>query len=401
MSRRLTIGFGALLLSLSALPGRAAEKAHWVEQAGERPTEQRILDLRTAAAEKPRDRVVRNQLCYALDQREEWGALATAAEDWLRYDARNPQVYEYLGTALTANGRRARALRAFSSLADVAPKDSGIQNRAGYLALRAGEAELAAELFREALVVRPDHHNNYRGLAHALWEQGRHADALSTLAEAMEQDFHPRYGDVRRILREEAATIAAAWMKAAPDREPEIFDRAAALELDPDYHDALRVTLHWETDANDVDLHIVDPVGEECYYSHKRNASGLHLYADLTQGLGPEVMVVPPGKLLAGRYHVGVKYYNAGPMGTARGIVLIQRPSRDGSPDVRIETFTLLPDLEGKIQDMRHVAVLDIDEGDADATAPPPPAVGVGATEPVTRAAPLPTVLPTPVPSSP
>jgi hypothetical protein len=102
---------------------------------------------------------------------------------------------------------------------------------------------------------------------------------------------------------------------------------------------------------------VVDPRGEESYYSHKLTASGLELYQDLTQGLGPECAVVPRGKRLEGTYHVGVKYFAAGPMGVSRGIVLVLRPSQRPAPDVGIFPFTLLPDVAGRAQDMRHVAV--------------------------------------------
>jgi hypothetical protein len=43
-------------------------------------------------------------------------------------------------------------------------------------------------------------------------------------------------------------------------------------------------------DANDVDLHVIDPRGEECYYQHRSTASGLEQYEDITQGLCPEVV---------------------------------------------------------------------------------------------------------------
>src|SRR5256885_4227430 len=48
-------------------------------------------------------------------------------------------------------------------------------------------------------------------------------------------------------------------------------------------------------------LHVVDPAGEECFYNHKTTASGLELYEDITQGLGPEV--VRAGALKNGTYH--------------------------------------------------------------------------------------------------
>jgi hypothetical protein len=119
--------------------------------------------------------------------------------------------------------------------------------------------------------------------------------------------------------------------------------------------DALRVSIAWETDANDVDLHVVDPKGEECFYSHNKTATGLELYQDITQGLGPEV--VRTARLVPGTYHVGVNYFAAGPMGVSRGIVVIVRDRGDDrEPDVEIFPFRLA---EGG-DSMRYIAAVTV-----------------------------------------
>jgi hypothetical protein len=102
----------------------------------------------------------------------------------------------------------------------------------------------------------------------------------------------------------------------------------------------------WDTDGNDVDLHVVDPGGEQVYYAHREARSGLLLLEDITQGFGPEV--VRTDRVLPGAYHVGVKYYDAGPMGVSRGMIVVMEPA---GPDVRvrIEPFRLLPD-RGDVQ---------------------------------------------------
>ena len=68
---------------------------------------------------------------------------------------------------------------------------------------------------------------------------------------------------------------------------------------------------------------------------------------------------VPRGRLVKGAYHVGVTYFAAGPMGISRGVVTILWPTKDGTPAAQIETFCLLPDLQGQAQDLRHVAVVE------------------------------------------
>jgi tetratricopeptide (TPR) repeat protein len=294
-----------------------------------------------------------------VDRAKEAAALAGMGFEWQPYDSDNPMLYEYLGDAHAVLKDRELALRSYASIAEVSPGDSGLLNRAGFLLLRRGEHSMAESLFRVAIERRPDHVNNYRGLALALWYQGRFEDAVKTLDTAAARDYHGRYGEVKRILREETGLILGAWLLAKPDGTARVKELAATQGADPSRGDDLRITLHWETDACDVDLHVVDPANEECFYSHKQNRGGLRLYEDLTQGLGPETSVVPRGRLEKGAYHVGVTYFAAGPMGVSRGIVTILSPTKDGTPVAQIETFCLLPDLEGQARDLRHVAVVE------------------------------------------
>jgi tetratricopeptide (TPR) repeat protein len=339
-------------------PPVAKRKApSWTQQATYRPNKKELARLAAQVAKEPKDRRKRNAYCWALAKAGAWEKLEAAAMDWQPFDARNPMVYEYLGLALGRRGQDDAALRAVSTTAEIAPGESGLLNRAGFLALRAEQYEMAETLFRFAIERRPEHHNNYRGLALTLWSQGRHAEAAKVYEDALGRDYHSRYENVKEVLREEAAHLLKAWLEAKTGKAKEIKALAKKLGASLSIAQDLRVTLHWETDANDVDLHVVDPHGEEVYYSHKQARSGLRLYEDLTQGLGPELTVVPRGRRLKGAYHVGVKYFAAGPMGVSRGVVVIHRPSSDALPDVSIFPFTLLPDLAGRQQDMRHVAV--------------------------------------------
>ena len=69
------------------------------------------------------------------------------------------------------------------------------------------------------------------------------------------------------------------------------------------------VTLQWSTDRTDVDLHVIEPSGEECCYRHRLTKSGGQMTADVTEGLGPEMFTLrdaPPGK-----YAVKINYYGS------------------------------------------------------------------------------------------
>ncbi|MBA3545104.1 MAG: hypothetical protein H0T76_01335 [Nannocystis sp.] len=56
---------------------------------------------------------------------------------------------------------------------------------------------------------------------------------------------------------------------------------------------SLRFVLNWETDANDVDFHIVDGRGKRAWYSQRELESGGELFADVTTGYGPECFAIP------------------------------------------------------------------------------------------------------------
>jgi len=301
----------------------------------ERPSRPRIAELEAKLRDNPRDRELYNQLSEALAAYDEWTGVRALALRWQPYDPENPQVYEVLGLADEQLGKEDEAARAFASLIEVAPAKTELLQRAGLLLLRAHRAKLAETPLRKALEVRPDRANGYRHLALMLWREGRLEEAARVLESATAQSFPRWYGDVQRVIREELGYVYRAWIKKEPARRNEIAQRAREHDVDLDRTDALRVTLAWETDANDVDLHVVDPSGEECFYGHKENRSGLVLYEDITQGLGPEV--IRTRDLDRGTYHVGVRYFSAGPMGISRGLVVVMRDD-----DVDVYPFRLV-----------------------------------------------------------
>lgn len=300
----------------------------------ERPSKAAIAALETRLREKGRDREAYNQLGEALVLTEEWQALRTLALQWQPFDPENPQVYELLGLADEHLGNETEAARANASLIEVAPAKTELLQRAGLLLLRSRRARLAEAPLRRALELRPDRVNGYRHLALMLWLEGRHDEAARVLESATRQQFPNWYRDAQRIVREELGYVYRAWLASDSSRRTEIEQRAREYGVDLERRDALRVTLAWETDANDVDLHVVDPDGESCYYANQSTRTGLRLYEDITQGLGPEV--IRTGRVEQGTYHVGVRYFAAGPMGVSRGIVVILR-----GDDVRIEPFRL------------------------------------------------------------
>jgi len=335
--------FGRATGGVRAVPAPAAPPAPREERRSDTTWTKHVIlkkadidQLQAKLDAAPSDRELYNQLSEALAASGDWSALRKLALEWQPYDPENPQVYEVLGLADENLGNMAEAARANASIIEVAPAKTELLQRAGLLLLRDGRGALAEAPLRHALEVRPDRVNGYRHLALLLWREGRLEEAARVLESATRQKFPQWYGDAQRIVREELGYIYRAIVAKDPAKRNEIEERAHEYAVDLTRRDALRVTLAWETDANDVDLQVVDPKGEECFYGHRATKTGLALYEDITQGLGPEV--IRTEQLVDGKYDIGVRYFSAGPMGVSRGIVIVMR----GDDDVEIRPFRLV-----------------------------------------------------------
>jgi len=231
-----------------------------------------------------------------------------------------------LGEALEAANDRTGAARVYGSLIDLYPTRADYRRFAGERLERldaAGRA-LAIDTYRRAAADRPDQLTGHRLLAYALVRSNDFAGAFDAILKGVDQK-HPdyRYLGVDRVLRRDARMIAAAYLANGGDRAT--IDKALAKrELTPFTGRSTRVLLYWETDANDVDLHVRDAHGGHSWYSHLPLESGGELYADVTTGYGPECFEIT-GTPSAGPYQLGVHYYRQGPMGYGMGLLQIVR----------------------------------------------------------------------------
>jgi tetratricopeptide (TPR) repeat protein len=253
-----------------------------------------------------------------------------------------------LGEAWEAEGDRTGAARAYGSLIDLFPRRADLRRLAGERleGLGANGLELAIDTYQKAVEERPDHPSGHRLLAWALLRAGRFGEAFAAMEKGLEQKYPSgRFAGVDRVMREDLGLLAAAWLRAEPGRRTELLDRlrsqGARIEDEP----SIRFVLTWETDANDVDLHVWDRKGDHAYYRQPTLPSGGQLYADVTTGYGPECFTVrQPAGRDAGPYHLRVHYYNRGPMGYGMGTVQVVRHDGKGGITIEPRPFVVMTD---------------------------------------------------------
>jgi tetratricopeptide (TPR) repeat protein len=276
------------------------------------------------------------------------GKARTLAESWSAGSPGDVLALLALGEVWEAAGEKRAAARAYGSLIDLFPGRVDMRRLAGERLERLGEAglTLAIDTYQKAVEDRPDHPTGHRLLAWALLRAGRFADAFAAMERAIDQQYPDgRFAGLDRVLHEELGLLGAAWLHAEPARHDEVLDRlqrhGAWFEKEP----SLRFVLSWETDANDVDLHVRDSRGGHAYFSKPKLASGGELYADVTTGYGPECFTVPdPAGKAAAPYRLAVHYYSRGPMGYGMGILQVIRHDGKGGLTVESRPFVVMAD---------------------------------------------------------
>jgi hypothetical protein len=257
----------------------------------------------------------------------ERGATASAlaaATAWHRADPGDLLALVALGESLEASGAVDTAARAYGSIVDLYPARADLRRFAGeHLDRLAGEKARAAarDTYEKAAKLRPDHPSSHRLLAWARLRAGDPEGAFAALERGLAERYpDARFAGVRRILAEDLGLVAAAWKKSDPSREAAILERLAAAGAALADAPSLRFVLSWESDANDVDLHVHDAEGNHAFYSQKTLPTGGSLFADVTTGYGPECFSIPlPRAARSPSYALSVHYYSRGPMGFGMG----------------------------------------------------------------------------------
>lgn len=203
-------------------------------------------------------------------------------------------AYDRVARARALAGDTMGAVRALSSLVEKQPRSAEANRLVGYACLALGQYGPAAELFERVRLNRPFEPQSFLEEALALEALGRFAEAARNYEIVLARSFPRHVEEVRTVARYHYARLLGGLLRegelASASREA-MEARRAGLEAELGKLDrtALQLSIHWNTDATDIDLWVIEPEGERCFYSHKQTAAGGKLFWDTTTGYGPEL----------------------------------------------------------------------------------------------------------------
>ncbi len=212
----------------------------------------------------------------------------------------SPAFYFDVADYFLDQGKRELALRILSNLAELELENHELLRLLGYRLLQLKEYHLAESVFRHVLRIRPEEPQSYRDLALTLAAQGQYQQAVDLLWQIVSRKWDHRFPEIELIALNEMNNIIATCGQTL---DLSAIDKRFIKNLPVD----IRIVMTWDADNTDIDLWVIDPKDEKCYYKNSNTRIGGHLSRDFTRGYGPEEFLLH--RAVPGKYQIKVHYF--------------------------------------------------------------------------------------------
>jgi Ca-activated chloride channel homolog len=224
--------------------------------------------------------------------------------------ALSPAFFFDCGDYFLENLDRENGLKILSNLLEMNLEDVGLMRMYAWRLQQAGELDRVIAIFRRVLSLREDEPQSYRDLALALADRWEQKGAEKDITESMNLLYQvvlrewDNFPEIELIALMELNRLIYASGKAGFDT-PEYVDQRLIKKLDLD----LRVSMSWDADLTDIDLHVHEPTGDHAYYANHLTGIGGLVSKDFRNGYGPEEYVLR--KAFPGTYEIKAHYFGS------------------------------------------------------------------------------------------
>jgi hypothetical protein len=200
----------------------------------------------------------------------------------------------------------------------------------GYKLDEQEQYELSHDVFTKVLAIRSDEPQSYRDLGLVAEKLGKFQQAFDMLWKVIcGPNWSDRFNEIevtalyeinaliakctgypqvtkvkKNVEHKDKKAVPVATAKTNPKSVPE---KGFKIEYPANFEEKkwvhaidvdLRISMAWDTDNTDMDLHVIEPNGTEAYFGNRRTEMGGLVSRDFRNGYGPEeymLKVAPPG----------------------------------------------------------------------------------------------------------
>eukprot|EP01080_Neovahlkampfia_damariscottae_P002504 gene2504-3210_t len=197
-------------------------------------------------------------------------------------------------------GLKNESLKILSNLSELEFDSAQLLRIIGYKLEEIGELDLSIQTFRKVLSLKPDEPQSYRDLGLVLEKANQPKEAIQLLYKVVIGEWSSKFSEIEITALQELNRCIDLYGD-FNIKIPDYLRNSTPLDL--------RIIMAWDTDMVDIDLHTIEPNGEEVYYGHKRSEFGGLNSRDFTQGYGPETYSLKTA--MPGVYRIKARYYSS------------------------------------------------------------------------------------------
>lgn len=264
----------------------------------------------------------------------------------------NPSFYFDVANHFYAAGDKEKALLILSNIADLGLENHQLYKSLTYL-LRQWEAyDDALFTANQVAIWRAQEPQAHRDLGLTLEDNKQYQAAFDELIKALEVNYFAEMSgqyegvediilmDINRMLTEHKSINSEKLDKKYLNKMP----------ID------VRIILNWNQMDTDIDLHVIEPTSEECYYGHRDTEIGARFSKDFTQGYGPEQYLLR--NAVKGKYTIKTNFFGESAL-TENGptTVMVEiYTTKNGKTERTLQTIQL-----GTVRENQNLAEITID----------------------------------------
>ena len=264
----------------------------------------------------------------------------------------NPNFYFDVANYFYDNGDKEKALLVLSNIADLGLENHQLYKSLTYVLRQWGAYEDALFTANQVAKWREQEPQAHRDLALTLEDNKQYQAAFDELIKALEVNYFGemsgQYSGVEDIILMDLNRIIKEHSGIKTDKLDKKYLNSMPV--------AIRIILNWNQMDTDIDLHVIEPTNEECYYGHRDTEIGARFSKDFTQGYGPEQYLLR--NAVKGKYIIKSNYYGESTL-TENGpttVMVEVYTSKNGVTERKLQTIQL-----GKIKENQNLAEVVID----------------------------------------
>ncbi|KAJ6230324.1 von willebrand factor a domain-containing protein 5a [Anaeramoeba flamelloides] len=219
-----------------------------------------------------------------------------------------PAFYLDVATHFFTQGWKDLAVRIITNILELGLDNVQLFRIVAYKLDAEGFARHACDLFEKSLVLNPEEPQSYRDLALVYAKLGKSSKAIEYLIKVLTGKWDPRFDEIELTALHELNALLQKYKREKIDydeKQLQILPEAFITNIELD----LRIVLGWDTDMVDIDLWVIEPTAEKCYYGNNLSEIGGKVSRDFTQGYGPEEYLLK--KAQKGFYVIQAKFYSS------------------------------------------------------------------------------------------